>query len=306
MSHRPDLTAEAPPEKTLHQEATTDWVRPWAISCGFLVFAFALPLYHWVKFGIESSVFSHILLIPAVSGYLAWTNKSPLRAPNDRARPFLALSLAALAAALLAAYFAITAGGRSLVIQDTLAFQIGAFVAAFAAVCAWKMPRSVLRDYLFPIGFLVLMVPFPTFLHRALETALQHGSAEAAYAMLRVVGTPVLRDDLVFHIPGISLEVAPQCSGIRSTLALFVTSIVAGYLFLRSPWKRVLLTGFVIPLAILRNGFRVFTIAELCVHYGSDMVHTPIHHQGGPIFFALSLIPFGALLWWLRRSERTL
>ena len=28
-----------------------------------------------------------------------------------------------------------------------------------------------------------------------------------------------------------------------------------------------------------------------------------IHHRGGPIFFALSLIPLFGFLWWLRRGE---
>jgi exosortase/archaeosortase family protein len=61
----------------------------------------------------------------------------------------------------------------------------------------------------------------------------------------------------------------------------------------------------VIPLALLRNGFRVFVLGELCTHIGPQMIDTPIHHQGGPLFFALSLIPFFLLLVWLRKSERS-
>jgi hypothetical protein len=37
--------------------------------------------------------------------------------------------------------------------------------------------------------------------------------------------------------------------------------------------------------------------------YGPQMIDSPIHHRGGPIFFSLSLIPLFALLWWLRASE---
>ena len=33
------------------------------------------------------------------------------------------------------------------------------------------------------------------------------------------------------------------------------------------------------------------------------MIDSPIHHHGGPIFFALSLIPFFLFLIWLRKSE---
>jgi len=61
---------------------------------------------------------------------------------------------------------------------------------------------------------------------------------------------------------------------------------------------------FVIPLAILRNGFRIFTIGQLCVHLGSEMIHSPIHRRGGPLFFALSLVPFFLLLFLLWKSDR--
>lgn len=67
------------------------------------------------------------------------------------------------------------------------------------------------------------------------------------------------------------MEVAPQCSGIRSSLVLFITSLIGGYLFLRSPWRRFALAAFVLPLALLRNGFRVFVLGQLCVQVGPHM-----------------------------------
>ena len=62
--------------------------------------------------------------------------------------------------------------------------------------------------------------------------------------------------------------------------------------------------AFVIPLGILRNGFRILVIGLLCVHVGPHMIDSPIHHRGGPIFFALSLVPLFLLVWWLRRQEQ--
>jgi exosortase/archaeosortase family protein len=75
-------------------------------------------------------------------------------------------------------------------------------------------------------------------------------------------------------------------------------------MFLRSPWRRMALTLFVIPLAIVRNGFRILTIGMLCVHVSPSMIDSPLHHRGGPLFFGLSLIPFFLFLFWLRRGER--
>jgi len=122
--------------------------------------------------------------------------------------------------------------------------------------------------------------------------------------MFAVSDLPVLQDSVSIRLPGVSLQVAPECSGIHSTMVLLITSLVAGHFFLRSPWKRALLCLAVIPLALVRNGFRVFVLGELCTHIGPQMLDSPIHHHGGPLFFALSLPPFFLLLYLLRRSER--
>jgi exosortase/archaeosortase family protein len=87
-------------------------------------------------------------------------------------------------------------------------------------------------------------------------------------------------------------------------LILLITALLGSYLFLRGFWRRFVLVAAVLPLALLRNGFRIFTVGQLCVHIGPQMIDSYIHRKGGPIFFALSLIPFYFLLKYLHRSER--
>jgi exosortase len=157
----------------------------------------------------------------------------------------------------------------------------------------------------FPIAFLIFIVPFPERIVEWLETASMLASTNAAHLFFLLSGTPVLRDGTVFHLPGIVFEVAQECSGIRSSWALFMTSLVASHLFLKSPWRQTVFVAFVIPLGILRNGFRILVIGLLCVHVGPNMIHSIIHTQGGPVFFALSLFPLFLLLWWLRSCERS-
>jgi exosortase/archaeosortase family protein len=84
---------------------------------------------------------------------------------------------------------------------------------------------------------------------------------------------------------------------------LFMTSILAANLFLKTPWRRFALVAFVIPLGILRNGFRILVIGLLCVNVGPQMIHSIIHRRGGPVFFVLSLVPLLLMLWWLRRGD---
>jgi exosortase/archaeosortase family protein len=136
-----------------------------------------------------------------------------------------------------------------------------------------------------------------------LENASKLGSTEAANFFFSITGTTFLRDGPIFQLPGITLEVAKECSGIRSSWVLMIASVLAADLFLKSPWRRLALVLITIPLGILRNGFRIWTIGTLCIYVGPHMIHSAIHRRGGPLFFVLALGPLFLFLWWLRRSE---
>ena len=72
-------------------------------------------------------------------------------------------------------------------------------------------------------------------------------SADVSAWLFRMTGTPLLRDGTVLALPGIVLQVAQECSGIHSSWVLFITSLVASHLFLKSPWRRLILVAFVHP-----------------------------------------------------------
>ena len=59
----------------------------------------------------------------------------------------------------------------------------------------------------------------------------------------------------------------------------------------------------VIPLGIVRNGLRIFTLGQLCIHVSPAMINSDLHRRGGPLFFAISLTPLFFLLLFLRRLE---
>ncbi len=274
-----------------------------AVATLALVACFALPLYHLMRFAPSSQFYSHLPLIPFISAYFVWIHRHELRWEGQPLRRWAILPLA-LGCLALAAFGMLSNSGVQLSLPDALSLQISAFLMFVGAAVVFSLPSAFFRPLAFPLGMLLFMIPFPDAVTNALEIFFQHTSAYAAAAMLSISGTDFIRDGLLIRLPGITLEVAPECSGIRSSLVLFITSFIAGKMFLKSNTHRALLAVFVIPLAIIRNGFRIFTIGLLCVHVGPHMIHAPIHHKGGPIFFALSLIPFFVFLWYLRHRER--
>jgi exosortase C (VPDSG-CTERM-specific) len=267
-----------------------------------LILCFCQPLIGLARFSLSSDLYSYIVLVPFVSIYLLWLGRGKL---TSNSRPDHCPAVFFLLAGLVALLMWWMFFGKTEEIQnpDSLSLSTLSFVLIFWSLCAWFLGRQSLLSATFPLGFLFLMVPFPAFMRHWAEGILQSGSAGLATALFKLSGTPVYSRDLIIQLPDISLQVAPECSGIHSSLALFITSLLAGYFFLRSNLRRCTLTAAVIPLAFLRNGIRIYTIGELCVHVGPNMIDSYIHRHGGPIFFTLSLIPFAAILFSLMRHD---
>lgn len=279
-------------------------VRNFVIVAVLATGAFAVPLLELLRFSLKSSLFSHIPLIPLVSAWWIWKRPGGEVLPQLKPCPGGAALVGVLVAGLLGGYWLVWRERGVLPPAEYLCLMTLAYLLTLLSVTLLTLGRGVVKAFRFPLLFLVFMIPWPQALVDAVETALQFASAEAAHAFLILSGLPVLRDGLVFKLPGLTFEVAQECSGIRSSLVLFITSLLGAQLLLRARWRRWVLVLAVLPLGVLRNGFRILTLGWLCVHVDPAMINSPIHHSGGPIFFVLSLGPFFLLLWWLRRGER--
>ena len=278
-------------------------VRLWSFALFTLALlcCFSQPIYTLIRFAIQSDLYSHIILIPFISFYLIWVQRHQLALDSSPSRgaavvPFIA------GAGILAIGFSLRVSG-GIQTQDYVASVTFAWLTFLWGGCLFIFGIATLRAVIFPLLFLIFIVPFPMSVQRHLETFFQVSSAAAAHLLFQISGTPLLQEGTVFKLPGFSFEVAPECSGINSSLVLFIISFVAGNLLLRNLWPKALLVFFVIPLAIIRNGIRVFVIGQLCVHVSPDIIHSYIHRRGGPIFFAGSLIPFFLLLFFLKKFE---
>jgi len=267
-----------------------------------LLAAFGQSLLVLANYAAHSALHSHILLIPFVSAYLLYIRRDQLPRKYVADLPLGMVFLAGGLGFFLFTYW-LNFAGRALADNYYLVLLTLSFLCCLAAAGFFFFGRGWMRAAAFPLGFLIFMVPMPDAMADALETASKYASAEVANFLFHLSGTPFLRVGLIFQLPNITIEVAQECSGIRSSWVLFMTSILAANLFLKTPWRRFALVVFVIPLGILRNGFRILVIGLLCVHMGPQMIHSLIHRRGGPVFFVLALIPFFLMLWLLRKGD---
>lgn len=273
------------------------------LASSILIAAFTLTLWELSLFCLHEDLFSYILLLPLFVGFMiarSWSGLEFRFVPS-----FRAALVVGIASILILALPSLYNGALGDPEANSLSVRMLSFVLGWIAIAVWTLGRCFMSGLVFPVAFLTFMIPLPPAAVEVLEWGLQQASAEVSSWLFPITNVPFYRIGLSFQLPNITIQVAPECSGIRSTLVLFITSLMAGYLYLECPRQRAILAALVIPLGILRNALRIVTIGWLCTRYGPEMIDSPIHHHGGPIFFAVSLLPLVVLLILFRKRVIT-
>lgn len=258
-----------------------------------------MPLKELLSTTSNREYYSHILLIPFVSGYLVYMNRKEIY--SDKSYSSGAGSTLILAGIVLYATGLILKANlnqndyASLITFSAVTLTSGAFILAYSF--------RAFKKALFPLLFLVFMVPIPGFLMERLIFFLQSGSTEFANFLLTVTGVPFFRDGFSFHLSSMSVEVAKQCSGIRSGLALFITALLAGHLFLKTGRNKIILAVCALPVTMFKNGIRVVTLALLGNYVNPVILESDLHREGGIPFFVVALLLLAPILYFLRKSE---
>jgi len=275
-----------------------------ACLCAVSILFWRHPLGITLGLALSNDAYTHILLILPMSAALIYfdakhqDSKALQIAPQPSPRVGAALLVLALLVGACARWWMVAAPGGV-----RLSVGMFALVTWWIASVLLCFGARTFRSFLFPLCFLFLMVPIPEFALRWIVEFLQQQSAVAARIAFRAFGVPVTQDGILLSIPGLDVEVARECSSIRSSLMLVVTTMVLAHLFLLSWWRKALLVVATIPLSVAKNGLRIFMIAELGTRVDPGFLNGKLHHNGGIIFFGIAVGVVAVLLWILRRTE---
>ncbi|MFV1950678.1 MAG: exosortase/archaeosortase family protein [Nitrospinota bacterium] len=262
---------------------------------------FYVSLRDLLTLSFHKEVYSHIVLIPLVSGYFMYSERKIIF--SDRRYSFAPGMIFIIIGIILYVIGRIQGGKLnqndyfSLMTFAALVFWLGGFVLFYGI--------QSFRNIRFPFLFLIFMIPIPTLILDKIVLLLQKGSAEAAYGFFLIAGIPFVREGFTFHLPEFSVEVARQCSGIRSSIALFITSVLTGHLFLGTGWRKIVLTLSIFPITMVKNGLRITILTLLGAYVDRTFItNSFLHKKGGVFFFVLALLLLTPILWFLRRSEK--
>ena len=238
--------------------------------------------------------FSHGFLIPIVSFYFVY----------ERRKQFSVLSPSSNWAGLGLIIF-----GILLLLLGNLATEYFtmrfSMLVVFGGAILFLLGNDFFKTLLFPIIFLIFMIPIPSILMDRITFPMQLFASKVAANTLYLIGIPVLREGNVMLLANTSLEVAEACSGIRSLISLLALSIVFAYLSQKETWKRILLVLSTFPIAIIANAARVSGTGILAHYYGDSVAQGFFHGFSGCILFVVAfvcLFLLGALLARMKRS----
>ncbi|MBZ5539490.1 MAG: exosortase/archaeosortase family protein [Acidobacteriia bacterium] len=253
-----------------------------------------------VRHALANDNASHILLIPFISAWLIFQKRRQI------------LERKSCDWGVTAGLFAVAATVYSWTLHSAAQWSLGNSLASYAVALvffwiagfALVFGREALQANRFAMLFLFLSVPLPDALLARTVFFLQKGSAEIAGTLFDLTGVPVLREGFVFHLSRVNIEVASECSGIRSSMALLILAVLVGHFLLRPFWKQLVFVLCGVFVMIVKNGVRIVTLTLLANYVNPGFLYGNLHREGGVVFFLLGLLLLVPVLWLLQRGEK--
>lgn len=262
--------------------------------------AFYNTLSALVQYSLRYDSSSHIILIPFIALFLIYMERQRIFSITRMSvGPGVALAFAGSVLFVLANRSSFPREGNWQLSLETLAVLLvwaGGFLLCYGFVA--------FRAAAFPLLFLLLMVPLPDVILDRATYALQAGSTEITYLIFQLVGTPVSRHGFLLSVPGVTIEVAKECSSIRSSIALFITCLLAAHLYLRTGWKKFVVVILALLLSVVKNGIRIATLTLLSIYVEPGFLSGRLHQEGGFLFFLLALLILLPVFLCMEKSDK--
>ena len=223
--------------------------------------------------------FSHGFFVPAFAGFVLWQDRERISKltvkPSWWGLPVILVGLMMLVLGDLGAELFVSRTSLLVLIAGLVTFLLG-----------WNYLHAVL----FPLAFLILMIPIPAIVFNQITFPLQLFASKIASIILPLCGVPVLREGNVIGLPLMQLEVAEACSGIRSLMSLTTLAVIYGYLTESRIWMRVVLAVASLPIAVATNSLRIVGTGLLVQYWDPDKAEGFFHLFSGWLIFVMSLM----------------
>jgi len=234
------------------------------------------PTYRWLfNSWLSNDYYSHGILVPLVSGLIVWTKRGHLQ---RREPSIIGAFLLLLGALLYALGF----------LWEIKTLGVLSFLIVVAAIVFYIFGIRTVRAVLFPLVFLVFMIPLPFI--PDLGYRLQEISVYSSSWLLNALGLPITSSGPEIYIKNFTFTIGLPCSGINTLIALLTLTAVYGYALTGPTYRRVILFILAFPAAIVANILRIATIIAVA-YYGSIETATGWYHDFSSfLFFVIAFL----------------
>lgn len=238
-----------------------------------------------IQVWLNSRTYGHGFLIIPVAIWLAWQNRDILVKQHVRPSPFGVVWIFAACIVWLLGEVA-----QANVLQHL------AIVGTIQGLVIAVMGVRIARTLIFPLGYLLFMVPFGDFA----IAPLQDLTARYTTHLLRFSGIPVYLENWSLVIPGGAFLVAEACAGVRFLIASIALGVlIAGVMF--DGWvKRIVFVALSIVVPIGANVVRAYGIVVIAHLSDFEMAVGVDHLVYGFIFLSFVMFLLIGLAWLMR------
>ena len=228
---------------------------------------------------------SQTVLIPLLTAYVLWNERERIFAIQESAA-WKGVQFAGCSAIVgLVAWHFQRSGSAYLFCVTSLLAAFLLLVASFTSLYGWR----ALHRAVFPFCLLLLAIPLPDSVVQGIISTLQAQSTWLSATLFSLIGIPVYQHGFLLTVPGVTIEVARECSGINSSIGLVLTMLLVARQSLNSNWRRAVLVLATIPLSILKNAIRITTLTVLALRVDPGFLTGRLHHQGGFVFYLIAM-----------------
>jgi exosortase A len=235
-----------------------------------------------------SSTFNHCMAIIPIIGWLIWQRKDEVRAlaPSAWPKGLWFVSAAALLWVLG------EAAGLGLLRHAALVFMIQSATLTI-------LGKQVARGIMFPLFYLVFVIPFGEELVPLLQTL----TAKICVFLLAHSNIPAKIDGIFITVPNGFYQVAAACSGVKFLVAMLAYGSLAANVCFKSAKRRTVFMAAAIILPILANGVRAFGTIYIGYMTNTNIAKSFDHVVYGWFFFAFVMIVLMGASWhWFDRK----
>lgn len=231
------------------------------------------------KFLKEDSYYSHGFLVPLVSAYLIWRKRETLR----KLLPHRASSKSGLA---------MLVGGLLLHLASVgLRVNVGSYLSLLIVIggLVWYiLGKEITRQLLFPIAFLVFMIPLPSVVLINMSFRMKIFASHIASFLVNKMGVSTSRAGSTIYLPHTSLTVGDPCSGLRSLISLLALGALFTQFMCGSAVRKITLFLTAIPIALGSNVLRIMLLLLVTHVYGENVALGFFHDLSGVLVFVFA------------------